>query len=96
MWSPLHGLKGKIDVTGEFTVRRRSREGRSYSAKVVLPLELKTGKDSHSIEHHAQVAIYSMFCQTRRKNGSRFLIFDSTYNLVQYYWQLYRISLQES
>ncbi|XP_077973735.1 DNA replication ATP-dependent helicase/nuclease DNA2-like [Styela clava] len=67
VWSPLYGLKGKIDLTGGFLVRRQTHDKKSNCMKITLPLELKTGRESHSTEHHAQVAIYSMFCELRRK-----------------------------
>nr|CAB3238414.1 DNA replication ATP-dependent helicase/nuclease DNA2 [Phallusia mammillata] len=63
VWSPRYGLKGKIDVTGEFTIREI---GGKIQKKSIIPLELKTGKDSHSMEHHLQVAVYAMFCADRR------------------------------
>lgn len=51
IWSPRFGLKGKIDVTAGVRIHRR---GRKHVDKIV-PLELKTGKESNSIEHRSQV-----------------------------------------
>ena len=52
-WSPRYGLKGKIDVTGKFRVR--SCDGSNEMRKLLIPVEVKTGRDSHSMEHIIQV-----------------------------------------
>jgi len=54
VWSPRYGLKGKIDVTGSFLIKEKATSSQSRS---VLPLEIKTGKDSNSMEHHIQVSL---------------------------------------
>lgn len=51
MWSPRFGLKGKIDVTAGVRIHRRGRK----PIDKIVPLELKTGKESNSIEHRSQV-----------------------------------------
>ncbi|XP_069064158.1 DNA replication ATP-dependent helicase/nuclease DNA2 isoform X1 [Pleurodeles waltl] len=61
IWSPRFGLKGKIDVTAGVKINRRS----STNFKV-MPLELKTGKESNSIEHRSQVVLYTLLSQERR------------------------------
>ncbi|XP_015269363.1 PREDICTED: DNA replication ATP-dependent helicase/nuclease DNA2 [Gekko japonicus] len=61
IWCPRFGLKGKIDVTAGVTIHRRSR-----TESRVMPLELKSGKESNSIEHRSQVVLYSLLCQGRR------------------------------
>uniref|UniRef100_A0AC35FII6 DNA replication ATP-dependent helicase/nuclease n=1 Tax=Panagrolaimus sp. PS1159 TaxID=55785 RepID=A0AC35FII6_9BILA len=48
IWSNGVGIKGKIDVALRTTKNR------------IIPLELKTGKSSFSIDHHAQVLMYSV------------------------------------
>lgn len=50
IWCPRFGLKGKIDVTVGVTIHRRSQT--QYR---IVPLELKSGKESNSIEHRSQV-----------------------------------------
>uniref|UniRef100_H2ZHQ4 DNA replication ATP-dependent helicase/nuclease n=1 Tax=Ciona savignyi TaxID=51511 RepID=H2ZHQ4_CIOSA len=66
---PRFGLKGKIDLTGKFRIKNNKTQAIEHS---ILPLELKTGKDSHSMEHHVQVvAIYTMFCNERRNKDGR-------------------------
>ncbi|XP_058293002.1 DNA replication ATP-dependent helicase/nuclease DNA2-like [Hylobates moloch] len=53
IWSPRFGLKGKIDVTVGVKIHR------GYKTKYkIMPLELKTGKESNSIEHRSQNVLY--------------------------------------
>uniref|UniRef100_A0A8C8R5G8 DNA replication ATP-dependent helicase/nuclease n=1 Tax=Pelusios castaneus TaxID=367368 RepID=A0A8C8R5G8_9SAUR len=61
IWSPRFGLKGKIDVTVGVKIHRTS--GTEYK---IMPLELKTGKESNSIEHRSQVVLYTLLNQERR------------------------------
>uniref|UniRef100_H0X4A4 DNA replication ATP-dependent helicase/nuclease DNA2 n=1 Tax=Otolemur garnettii TaxID=30611 RepID=H0X4A4_OTOGA len=61
IWSPRFGLKGKIDVTVGVKIHQGSKT--KYK---VMPLELKTGKESNSIEHRSQVILYTLLCQERR------------------------------
>uniref|UniRef100_A0A3B4BP15 DNA replication ATP-dependent helicase/nuclease n=1 Tax=Pygocentrus nattereri TaxID=42514 RepID=A0A3B4BP15_PYGNA len=78
IWSPRFGLKGKIDVTAEVRIHRR---GRKHTEKVV-PLELKTGKESNSIEHRSQVILYTLMSSERRVDAEAgFLVYLKTGNL---------------
>uniref|UniRef100_A0A8D2AS67 DNA replication ATP-dependent helicase/nuclease DNA2 n=1 Tax=Sciurus vulgaris TaxID=55149 RepID=A0A8D2AS67_SCIVU len=61
IWSPRFGLKGKIDVTVGVKIHRGSKT--KYK---IMPLELKTGKVSNSIEHRSQVVLYTLLSQERR------------------------------
>ncbi|XP_073935107.1 DNA replication ATP-dependent helicase/nuclease DNA2 isoform X1 [Castor canadensis] len=61
IWSPRFGLKGKIDVTVGVKIHR----GCNTKYKI-MPLELKTGKESNSIEHRSQVVLYTLLSQERR------------------------------
>ncbi|BET02371.1 DNA replication helicase DNA2 [Nesidiocoris tenuis] len=51
IWSPSLGIKGKIDATVQVKIHNKSK---------LMPLELKTGKVSFSIEHRGQVILYCM------------------------------------
>ncbi|XP_055844725.1 DNA replication ATP-dependent helicase/nuclease DNA2 [Episyrphus balteatus] len=51
LWIPQLGLKGKVDVSVKI---HRS------SSRNVLPLELKTGRASFSLEHKGQLILYQM------------------------------------
>lgn len=58
IWSSRFGLKGKVDVTLRVRVQRTGRDGRHRrldTEERLMPLELKTGKESNSIEHRSQV-----------------------------------------
>lgn len=50
IWSPRFGLKGKIDVTARVKIHCHS----GVQSRI-MPLELKSGKESNSIEHRSQV-----------------------------------------
>ncbi|XP_027030719.2 DNA replication ATP-dependent helicase/nuclease DNA2 isoform X1 [Tachysurus fulvidraco] len=78
IWSPRFGLKGKIDVTAGVRIHRR---GRKHVDKIV-PLELKTGKESNSIEHRSQVILYTLMSTERRTDAEvGFLVYLKTGNL---------------
>ncbi|XP_060141861.1 DNA replication ATP-dependent helicase/nuclease DNA2 isoform X2 [Globicephala melas] len=57
----LFGLKGKIDVTVGVKIHRGCKT--KYK---IMPLELKTGKESNSIEHRSQLVLYTLLSQERR------------------------------
>ncbi|XP_051475691.1 DNA replication ATP-dependent helicase/nuclease DNA2 isoform X2 [Apus apus] len=61
IWSPRFGLKGKIDVTAKVKIQCQSGE-----QSRVMPLELKSGKESNSIEHRSQVILYTLLNLERR------------------------------
>uniref|UniRef100_A0A8D0BQQ7 DNA replication ATP-dependent helicase/nuclease n=1 Tax=Salvator merianae TaxID=96440 RepID=A0A8D0BQQ7_SALMN len=77
IWCPRFGLKGKIDVTANVTIHYKSR-----TESRVMPLELKSGKESNSIEHRSQVILYSLLCQGRRADPEAgFLLYLKTGNM---------------
>ncbi|XP_028585253.2 DNA replication ATP-dependent helicase/nuclease DNA2 isoform X1 [Podarcis muralis] len=77
IWCPRFGLKGKIDVTAGVTIHRRST-----TQSKIMPLELKSGKESNSIEHRSQVVLYSLLCQGRRADPEAgFLLYLKTGNM---------------
>ncbi|XP_067858773.1 DNA replication ATP-dependent helicase/nuclease DNA2 [Heptranchias perlo] len=74
IWSPRFGLKGKIDVTACVKIHRQSR-----TQTRVMPLELKTGKESNSVEHRSQVILYTLLSQERREDPEAgFLLYLKT------------------
>ncbi|XP_078269252.1 DNA replication ATP-dependent helicase/nuclease DNA2 [Rhinoraja longicauda] len=74
IWSPRFGLKGKIDVTASVKIHRRSR-----TQNRVMPLELKTGKESNSVEHRSQVILYTLMSQELREDPEAgFLLYLKT------------------
>ncbi|XP_010020262.1 PREDICTED: DNA replication ATP-dependent helicase/nuclease DNA2, partial [Nestor notabilis] len=61
IWSPRFGLKGKIDVTARVKIHRQP----AVQSRI-MPLELKSGKESNSIEHRSQVILYTLLNLERR------------------------------
>lgn len=59
IWSPRLGMKGKIDVT----VKVNPPNKFFNSFQKLMPLEIKTGKASFSLEHKGQLIIYQMMMQ---------------------------------
>ncbi|XP_072744697.1 DNA replication ATP-dependent helicase/nuclease DNA2 [Anoplolepis gracilipes] len=51
VYIPKLGIKGRIDVTAEVNIN---------SKRKIMPLEVKTGKASYSLEHKGQVILYLM------------------------------------
>uniref|UniRef100_A0A1B0BJL6 DNA replication ATP-dependent helicase/nuclease n=1 Tax=Glossina palpalis gambiensis TaxID=67801 RepID=A0A1B0BJL6_9MUSC len=58
LWVPQLGLKGKIDVSAR--VRKAHALSGNQGKSLVLPLELKTGRASFSMEHKGQIILYQM------------------------------------
>ena len=59
VWCPRLGMKGKIDVT----VKVNPPNKFFNSFQKLMPLEIKTGKASFSLEHKGQLIIYQMMMQ---------------------------------
>lgn len=55
VWSPRFGLKGKIDLTARVRIQRPPNRSHKSPEEKIVPLELKTGRESNSIEHRSQV-----------------------------------------
>ncbi|KAK0152964.1 DNA replication ATP-dependent helicase/nuclease DNA2 [Merluccius polli] len=82
MWSPRFGLKGKIDVTTHVRVHKTGRDGRRVTQERVMPLELKTGKETNSIEHRSQVILYTLMLLERHVDSEAgLLLYLKTGNL---------------
>lgn len=58
VWTPQLGLKGKIDVSVK--IHPRPQKGRIVRKEQIVPLELKTGRASFSMEHKGQLILYEM------------------------------------
>lgn len=59
VWCPRLGLKGKIDVTVKVHPPNKFFD----SFQKLMPLEIKTGKPSFSLEHKGQLLLYQMMMQ---------------------------------
>lgn len=55
VWSPRFGLKGKIDLTARIRIQRPPNRSHRGLEEKTVPLELKTGRESNSVEHRSQV-----------------------------------------
>nr|XP_012144834.1 PREDICTED: DNA replication ATP-dependent helicase/nuclease DNA2-like isoform X5 [Megachile rotundata] len=51
IWLPKLGIKGKVDITAEVQMNSRRK---------IVPIEVKTGKPSFSLEHKGQIILYIM------------------------------------
>lgn len=58
VWSPMYGLKGKIDVTLDACLLHNEEK-----QDLILPMEIKTGREH--ISHHAQSSLYSLLLRDR-------------------------------
>ncbi|KAK3826399.1 MAG: DNA replication factor Dna2-domain-containing protein [Linnemannia gamsii] len=68
VWSPMFGLKGKIDASVQVvlkTVDHRNPALGSSMQTLVVPFELKTGKKSNVLSHRAQTTLYTLLMRDR-------------------------------
>ncbi|GAA6017523.1 hypothetical protein JCM11491_006852 [Sporobolomyces phaffii] len=61
IWSPRHGLKGKIDVTIDSAVT----DSVGFTRRGTLPFEIKTGRANAGMEHRAQTMLYTLLMSDR-------------------------------
>ncbi|TPX33425.1 hypothetical protein SeMB42_g07481 [Synchytrium endobioticum] len=61
IWSPMVGLKGKVDAS----VQLKIRDGSGPLSTVIAPLEVKTGRAYHAPSHMAQTSMYTMLMRDR-------------------------------
>lgn len=61
VWSPTYGLKGNIDAT----VQVRIDEPDVSSRTLIVPLEVKTGKNTSLMNHRAQTMLYTLMMSDR-------------------------------
>lgn len=68
IWSPAFGLKGKIDATVEVTIHRGRPRDPSFPVeeeRLIVPLELKSGRPEVTNAHRAQVVLYALMMSDR-------------------------------
>ncbi|KAG0000757.1 Tripartite DNA replication factor [Entomortierella chlamydospora] len=68
IWSPMFGLKGKIDASIQIvlkTIKKNAGPGAECSRTLTVPFELKTGKKSNVISHRAQTMLYTLLMTDR-------------------------------
>ncbi|GAA5964056.1 hypothetical protein JCM3765_000884 [Sporobolomyces pararoseus] len=56
IWSPRHGLKGKIDVSLDSAIT----DAVGFNRKGTIPFEIKTGRANAGMEHRAQTMLYTL------------------------------------
>jgi DNA replication ATP-dependent helicase Dna2 len=61
VWSPTYGLKGNIDAT----VQVRIEEPDMPTRTLIVPLEVKTGKNTSLMNHRAQTMLYTLMMSDR-------------------------------
>ena len=61
VWSPTYGIKGNIDAT----VQVRIDEPDYPTKTLVVPLEVKTGKNTSLMNHRAQTMLYTLMMSDR-------------------------------
>ncbi|XP_070820257.1 DNA replication ATP-dependent helicase/nuclease DNA2 [Chaetodon trifascialis] len=81
VWSPRFGLKGKIDVTARVQIQRPRSGSHRTSEERTVPLELKTGRESNSIEHRSQVILYTLMSLERYNPEAGLLLYLKTGSL---------------
>ncbi|KAM7014960.1 DNA replication ATP-dependent helicase/nuclease DNA2 [Tautogolabrus adspersus] len=81
VWSPRFGLKGKIDVTARVQIQRPRNGTHRTMEERTVPLELKTGRESNSIEHRSQVILYTLMSLERYNAEAGFLLYLKTGNM---------------
>ncbi|XP_038150568.1 DNA replication ATP-dependent helicase/nuclease DNA2 [Cyprinodon tularosa] len=81
IWSPRFGLKGKIDVTARVRIQRPRNESHRNPEEKTVPLELKTGRESNSIEHRSQVILYTLMSMERYSPDIGLLLYLKTGNM---------------
>ncbi|XP_030580226.1 DNA replication ATP-dependent helicase/nuclease DNA2 isoform X2 [Archocentrus centrarchus] len=81
VWSPRFGLKGKIDVTARVQIQRPRNGFHRIPEEKTIPLELKTGRESNSIEHRSQVILYTLMTLERYNPEAGLLLYLKTGNM---------------
>ena len=61
VWSPTYGLKGNIDATVQVKIEEPDVPPRT----LIVPLEVKTGKNTSLMNHRAQTMLYTLMMSDR-------------------------------
>ena len=70
IWSPIYGLKGKIDASVQVLIQQDSKGPSSKctsgeTSSWTLPFEIKTGRAVGMLEHRAQTILYAILVAER-------------------------------
>ena len=70
LWEPRLGIKGKIDITAKFRIKRKDNNS---NKELVIPIELKSGKGNALIlDHKIQTQLYGMVQSFRHETKTSF------------------------
>lgn len=61
VWSPMYGLKGNVDATVQVVMD----DGDGTEKTLIVPFEIKTGKNTKIASHRAQTALYTLLLSDR-------------------------------
>ncbi|XP_076233037.1 DNA replication helicase/nuclease 2 isoform X2 [Calliopsis andreniformis] len=74
LWLPKLGIKGKVDVTLNVNINSKPK---------IMPLEIKTGKPSFSLEHKGQIILYIMMMALTGQDTDTGLLLYLRENIMQ-------------
>lgn len=78
IWSTKYGIKGNLDLTVRAEVKisafkplisKAKKENVNQPQNFVIPIELKSGRSTFSVEHEGQVMLYSLLNYEKRKQS---------------------------
>lgn len=68
IWSPKYGFKGKLDLTLQIE-RHQQISNKKTIENFIIPVELKSGRSTFSVEHEGQVMLYALLNKEKRKTA---------------------------
>ena len=70
IWSPKYGVKGKIDLTLQIERHKEISAKKQATIEIdTIPVELKSGRSTFSVEHEGQVMLYALLNKEKRKSN---------------------------
>lgn len=78
IWSPKYGIRGNLDLTVRAEIKisahkpllsMAKKENLNQTQNHVIPIELKSGRTTFSVEHEGQVMLYSLLNYEKRKQS---------------------------
>jgi DNA replication ATP-dependent helicase Dna2 len=68
IWSPKYGVKGKLDLTLQIEKHKEISIKKQTTIEIdTIPVELKSGRSTFSVEHEGQVMLYALLNKEKRK-----------------------------
>lgn len=78
IWSPKYGIKGNLDLTIDAQIKvsafkqlmsKAKNENLNQTQSYTIPVELKSGRPTFSVEHEGQVMLYSLLNHEKRQQS---------------------------